>query len=100
AGGYMAKSLTPPTGGGGLATTAFYTPTQDGIIITNPTSTAYPQISVTFANPGFSSNQGTLYSIANGAQIKSTAISFATQGTSLSTTIDVPPYSVQAISLK
>ncbi len=100
AGGYMAKSLTPPTGGGGLATTAFYTPTQDGIIITNPTSTAYSQISVTFANPGFSSNQGTLYSIANGAQIKSTAISFATQGTSLSTTIDVPPYSVQAISLK
>jgi hypothetical protein len=98
-GGYMAKSLSTPTGGGGLATTAFYTPTQDAIVITNPTSTAYAQITVTFANPGFSNSQGTLYTIVNGAQINSTPISFATQGTSLTTTISVPPYSVQAVSL-
>jgi virulence-associated protein VapD len=99
-GGYMAKTLSAPTGGGGLATTAFYTSTQDAIVITNPTPTAYSQISVTFANPGFSNTQGTLYTIENGAQINSSAISFSVQGTSLTTTISVPAYSVQGISLK
>jgi hypothetical protein len=99
-GGYMAKSLTTPTGGGGLATTAFYTTTQDAIVITNPTSTAYSQISVTFSNPGFGDSQGTLYSIIDGAEIESSGISFSTQGTNFTTTIDVPAYSVQAISLK
>ena len=99
-GGYVAKSLSTPTGGGGLATTAFYTSTQDAVVITNPTSTAYPHISVTFANPGFASSQGTLYSVVNGAAIQSSGISFSAQGTSLTTTIDVPAYSVQAISLK
>ena len=99
-GGYMAKTLSTPTGGGGLATTAFYTATQDAIVITNPTPTAYTQISVTFANPGSTNTQGTLYQIANGAAINSSTISFAKQGTSLVTTVDVPPYSVQAISLK
>ena len=96
----MAKTLSTPTGGGGLATTAFYTATQDAIVITNPTPTAYTQISVTFANPGSTNTQGTLYQIANGAAINSSTISFAKQGTSLVTTVDVPPYSVQAISLK
>ena len=100
AGGYMAKSISTPIGGGGLATTAFYTASQDAVVIINPTSTSYPQITVTFANPGFTTTQGTLYQIANGTQINSTNISFAVQGASRTTTIDVPPYSVQAISLK
>jgi hypothetical protein len=99
-GGFMAKSISTPTGGGGLATTAFYTATQDAIVITNPTSTAYTQLSVTFANPGFAQTQGTLYQIAHGAAINSSTISFAKQGTSLVTTVDIPPHSVQAISLK
>jgi hypothetical protein len=100
AGGHMAKSISPPTGGGGLATTAFYTSTQDAIVITNPTSVAYPQLPVTFANPGVTATQGTLYTIANGDQITSSTISFAVQGSNRTTTIDVPPYSVQAIALK
>jgi virulence-associated protein VapD len=99
-GGYMAKSLSTPTGGGGLATTAFYTSTQDAVVIVNPTSTAYPHISVTLANPGFASTQGTLYSVVNGAEIQSSGISFSVQGTSFTTTIDVPAYSVQGVSLK
>lgn len=99
-GGYMAKSISTPTGGGGLATTAFYTTSGDAIVITNPTSIAYQAINVTFANPGFTETQGTLYTVLNGAQINATNISFATQGTSRSITIAVPPYSVQAISLK
>jgi len=100
AGGYMAKSISTPTGGGGLATTAFYTSTQDAIVITNPTATSYSQISVTLANPGFSTSQGTLYTIENGSQINSTPVSFSAQGGNLTTTIEVPPYSVQAISVK
>lgn len=99
-GGYMAKSISTPTGGGGLATTAFYTSTQDSFVIVNPTSTSYPQITVTFANPGFSDTQGTLYQIQNGSEISSTPISFSSQGTSRTTTIDVPAYSVQAITFK
>ena len=100
AGGYMAKSISTPTGGGGLATTAFYTAAQDAIVISNPTPTAYSQISVTFANPGFASTQGTLYTVVNGSQISSSTISFSSSGTNRTTTIDLPPYSVQAISLK
>ena len=42
AGGRMAASISTPTGGGGIATTAFYTSTQDAIVITNPTSTSFP----------------------------------------------------------
>jgi len=100
AGGYMAKSISTPTGGGGLATTAFYTSTQDSVVITNPTSTSYPQITVTFANPGFSDTQGTLYQVQNGSEIASTPVSFSSAGTSRTVTIDVPPYSVQAIAFK
>ena len=99
-GGYMAKSISTPSGGGGLATAAFYTATQDAVVIINPTSKSYPQVAVTFANPGLSGSQGTLYSIASGDQINSSTISFAVQGSNLTTTIDVPPYSVQAIALK
>jgi hypothetical protein len=99
AGGYMAKTISTPTGGGGLATTAFYTANKDGIVITNPTSTAYPQITVTLANPGLTGAQGTFYQISNGAQVETSPISFSVNGTSLTTTISVPAYSVQAVSL-
>ena len=96
----MAKSISTPTGGGGLASTAFYTSTQDAIVIVNPTSTSYSQIPVTFTNPGFSDAQGYLYQIQSGSRIASTPISFSSQGTSRSTAIDIPPYSVQAVVLR
>lgn len=98
-GGYMAKSISAPTGGGGLATTAFYTANHDSFVITNPTSTAYSQITVTLANPGLTGNQGTLYQVNGTSGITTTPISFSQSGTSLTTTISVPAYSVQAISL-
>ena len=99
-GGHMAASISTPTGGGGLATTAFYTASQDAIVIINPTSTSYPQMTVTFANPGISSTQGTFYAIAGGDQITSSVISFTVQGANRTAKIDVPAHSVQAISLK
>lgn len=100
AGGFMARSISTLSGGGGLATTAFYSSTEDALVIANPTPASYSAINVVFANPGTTSTQGTLYTIENGAQINSSTISFAAQGTSRTVTIAVPPYSVQAISLK
>jgi len=100
AGGYMAKSVTPLSGGGGLAATAFYNATQDAIVITNPTSTAYSRISVSLQNVGFGTPQATLYQIVNGAMINSSSLSLTQQGTGYTTTIDVPAYSVQGISIK
>ena len=42
--GYMAKSVSPPSGGGGLIVTAFYNASQDAMLIINPTSTSYAGI--------------------------------------------------------
>lgn len=99
-GGYMAKSISTPTGGGGLATTAFYTSSKDAILIVNPTSTAFSQVPVTFANPGFTSTEGTLYQIQNGSEITTSSVALTSSGTSRTATIDVPAYSVQAISIQ
>ncbi len=99
-GGYMAKSVTPLSGGGGLAATAFYTATQDSIVITNPTATAYSQIPVSLQNVGFATPQATLYQIVNGAMINSSSLSLTQQGSGYTATIDVPAYSVQGISVK
>ncbi len=99
-GGYMAKTVTPPAGGGGIAATAFYTPTLDAIVITNPTATSYSNITVSFQNAGFPAAQGTLYQIVNGAMINSSSVSLTSQGAGYTTTISIPPYSVQAVSVK
>jgi len=73
-GGYMATSISTPTGGGGLATTAFYTTTQDAIVITNPTSASYPAINVTFSNPGVSASRDMLWIIEIGTQNNASTI--------------------------
>ena len=99
-GGYMAKSISPPTGGGGLAVTAFYTASQDAIVITNPTGTGYPQIQVSLQNVGFGTPQATLYQIVNGAMINSTSLALTPQGTGYSATVSISAYSVNAISVK
>lgn len=99
-GGYMAKSITPPTAGGGLAVTAFYNASQDAIVITNPTSFAYPQIQVRMQNVGFGAPHAMLYQIVNGALINSSSLAETPQGKDYSVTFSVPAYSVQAISVK
>ncbi|HVJ08437.1 MAG TPA: choice-of-anchor D domain-containing protein [Acidisarcina sp.] len=99
-GGHMAKSIAPPTGGGGLAITAFYNASQDAVVITNPTPAAYSQITVSLQNLGFSSPHATLYQIVNGALINSSSLALSPQGTGYAVTISVPAYSVQGISVK
>ena len=99
-GGNMAKSVSPPSGGGGIVTTGFTTSTQDAVLITNPTSTAYSHIPVVLENVGYSSPLATLYQIVGGARINSSSIPLTANGSGYTTTIDVPAYSVQAISVK
>jgi Glycosyl hydrolases family 39 len=103
-GGYMAASITPATHQGGLVVTGFYNSTngspQDAIVIVNPTGTTYSQLPIVANNLGISSPQATLYQVVNGASINSSSVSLTQQGSGYTATIDVPPHSVQAISLK
>ena len=99
-GGYMAKSVTPPSGGGGLIMTAFYTASQDAMLIVNPTATSYSAIPLSFQNTGFASPNATLYQIVNGSMINSSSVALTAAGSGYTTTISIPAYSVQAVSLK
>jgi hypothetical protein len=99
-GGYMAKSISPATLGNGIVVTAFYTPTLDAVVVINPGKDTYTDMPVVITNTGLKSPAGTLYQIVNGQSIQSSSVSLQSQGgTSYSTTITVPPYSVQAISM-
>jgi hypothetical protein len=99
-GGFMAKSIAPSTGAGGIAVTAFYNASQDAVYIVNPTATSYSQIPVSLQNLGFATPNATLYRIVNGASISSTSLPLTTQGANFGAAIDIPAYSVQAISVK
>ncbi|MGI8772229.1 MAG: choice-of-anchor D domain-containing protein [Acidobacteriaceae bacterium] len=99
-GGYLAASISPPISDGGIAVTAFYDATQDAILITNPTASSYPAMPVVAQNLGLTSPQATLFQIVNGQSINSSSVALTAQGATYTATIAVPPYSVQAISLK
>jgi hypothetical protein len=99
-GGYMASSISPSTRGNGLVVTAFYTANLDAIVLINPTADPLNGVPVTANNTGIAGASGTLYRIVNGQSIQSSAVSLQLQGgTSYSTTVDIPPYSVQAIAI-
>jgi hypothetical protein len=103
AGGYMAPTVTPPNGGGGIVVTAFYVlgnAAQDAIMITNPTAINYTNIPLTLSALGFTSPQATLYQIENGAYINASSLPLTTAGSNYSATISIPPYSVMGISIK
>jgi hypothetical protein len=99
-GGYMAGSISPGTLGNGLVVTAFYTANLDAIVLINPTSNTLDGVAVNANNTGIASAEGTLYQIVNGQSIQSSSVSLQSQGgTSYSTSVTIPPYSVQAISI-
>jgi hypothetical protein len=99
-GGFMAKSIAPPTLGNGLVVTAFYTTGLDAIVLVNPTADTFSNVPVSAANTGLTSPSASLYQIVNGKSIESSSLSLtSTGGTSYSTTVTVGPYSVQAISI-
>ncbi|HEV2464435.1 MAG TPA: choice-of-anchor D domain-containing protein [Acidobacteriaceae bacterium] len=99
-GGYMAASVSPGYTAGGIQTTAFYTANQDSILIVNPTSTAYPSITVTINDSGFSTPTANLFEIVNGNTISSSAITLTPSGSQYTTTLSVPAYTVLGISIQ
>lgn len=99
-GGYMASSINPPTNASGVVITAFYNVNQDAIMIVNPTSNTYSQIKVNMQNVGFSTPRGTLYQIVHGSGISSAALPLTSNGGTFSAIVNIPPHSVQGISLK
>jgi hypothetical protein len=99
-GGYMAKSISPGTKGNGLVVTAFYTTNLDAVVLINPTPDTFSNVPVSIANHGLTSPQGTLYEIVDGRSIQTSTLSLQSQGTtSVSTTVTIGPYSVQAIAI-
>jgi len=104
-GGYMAAAVSPSDGGGGPVFTAFYTSNQDSILIVNPTSMSYAQISFTLLNIGLSSPLATLYQIVSpvpesGQAITSSSLTLTQSGAAYTATVSVPPYSVMGITIK
>jgi hypothetical protein len=101
-GGHMAASISSPpvSAGAGLVVSAFFNSTQDSILIINPTSQAFPSLTVSATNTGYTATNGTLYQIVNGQQIRSAPITLTQSGTAITTHLAVPAYSVQAISIK
>jgi Glycosyl hydrolases family 39 len=99
-GGTMAQSVSPTTLGNGLVVTGFFTSGVDAVVLSNPSGETLNNIPVSMTNTGMSSASGTLYRIVNGQSIQSSSVSLqSTGGTSYSTTVTMPPYSVQAISI-
>jgi len=97
-GGFMSSAIsgTPAP----LVGTAFYTISGDAILLVNPTSTDYNGLAVVAQNPGGVSQQGTLYILNNANQaITAQNLSFTANGSSLSTFINVPAYTVVGIVL-
>jgi len=99
-GAYMAASMSPPRLSNGLVVTAFFTPSLDAVVLINPSQYTYTNMPVNITNSGLTAPQGTLYQIVNGQSIQTSTVSLKSQGgTSYSTTVNIGPYSVQAISL-
>jgi hypothetical protein len=99
-GGFMAASVSPvANASGGLAVTAFYTSTQDSILIVNPGGKSYTQ-TVSAQNIGFSSPVAYLYQVRDGKSISNSPLSLTPSGSAYNMTVTIPPYSVLGISIR
>jgi hypothetical protein len=102
-GGHMATSITLSSGAqqSGLIATGFYTGTNNGIVIINPTASSFSGATVQASNPGFVSPAATLYTLnsANGTISSWPAALFATAN-GFQSTFDIPAHSVVAFSLR
>jgi hypothetical protein len=100
-GGFMAKSITPANTQAGLMATAFYTSSKNAIVIINPTNINYTQVQVRANNVGFGSAKGTVYLLNNANRnITSSSLALTLVGTnSYSGRVDIPAYSVAAVSI-
>lgn len=83
----------------GLIATAFYTPTADSIVIVNPTKKGYPAAQVNLQNTGLQSMAGERYMLTGGMLLKTPQPIQAIAKGSVSTLVNIPPYSTVSISL-
>jgi len=99
-GGQMAVSLTSANPPAGLIATAFLTDSQDIIVLINPTSVAYSQMSVVAATPGFSSAAATANLLNyDNPRTSTSPLLLTTVAGGFTATADVPPYSVLAVAI-
>jgi sporulation protein YlmC with PRC-barrel domain len=102
AGGYMASSLSPLPTTSGLAPTAFWSSSQDSIVVVNPEATSYSSVKIVANNPGFVVGHATEYVLNSTDKTISSFTLTPTNVTSpasSSVTMSIPPYSVVAIKL-
>ena len=100
-GGYMAAAMNPPRMYNGLVVTAFFDSGLDAIVLINPSKYTYNNMTVYISNPGYTTPQGTLYQIVGGRSIQTSTVSVqSVGGTNYATTVNIGPYSVQAIALR
>ena len=100
AGGYMAPAVSPAISQAGLVVSAFYTGASDSLVITNPTSSDFTNLPISLQNTGNVLSTGT-YFLLNKANPTITAqtLSLTPSGSGYTATINVPHYSVVAVSL-
>jgi PKD repeat protein len=99
-GGQMAASLTAANPPAGLITTAFLTDSKDILVLINPTSVPYSQLSLVAANPGFSSVAATANLLnSENPHTSESALQITKTFNGYTATVDVPPYSVMAVAL-
>jgi hypothetical protein len=98
-GGYMAVSVSPAASETGVIASAFYTTTQDSVLIVNPTSTSHSEL-VSIHNPGYSSPSATLFHVVGGRSISQSSLTLTKSGTAYTARISLPPYSVFGIAIK
>jgi PKD repeat protein len=101
-GGHMAASVSPASTTSGLTATAFYTSTADNVVVVNPTSTNYSAVNINFIGPGITSwPKGVVYLLnASHGQISSESATVRSISGGYAATVEVPPYSTVALSLK
>jgi hypothetical protein len=100
AGGRMAASVSPGSTQSGLLSTAFYTSSQDAIVVVNPTSTDYPSVHVAANNSGFSNAAGTQFLLnQSNPQITRKPLHLAKASGGYTATISVPAYSTVAVTI-
>jgi hypothetical protein len=103
AGGHMAASVTPlpPINTTlGFGATAFYTASNDSIVIVNPSAAAYASVPVTMNNAAFSSATGTIYTLnAANSTITSTAATLTPITNGYTASLTIPAFSTVALSI-
>lgn len=103
AGAHMAASVTPlPPADtiSGIGATAFYTATNDSVVIVNPSATAYSSVTVTLNNAAIVSARGTSYTLnAANSTITSAAATLTPISGGYTATLAVPAHSTVALSI-